>query len=145
MNATHGMTDHPLYQLWKGMHARCRDENHVQYHDYGARGIAVCGRWSGTDGFKNFVTDMGDRPSAKHTIDRQDNDGPYSKDNCRWSTRKQNARNKRNNRLITAFGRTLCLAAWAEETGLAASCILYRLDTDWPAEKALSTPSRKKQ
>lgn len=137
------MTDHPLYQLWKGMHARCRDESHVQYHDYGARGIVVCARWSGADGFKNFVADMGNRPSTKHTIDRRDNDGPYAKDNCRWSTRKQNARNKRNNRRVTAFGRTLCVAEWAEETGLSYFCLLYRLDSGWPPEKALSTPSRK--
>jgi hypothetical protein len=103
--ATHGHTRagkrHPLYKIWSSMKERCFTATHQKYADYGGRGITVCERWVGPDGFPNFLADMGERPSG-YTLDRLDNDGPYSPENCRWVTSKRQNRNQRRTRLTDA-------------------------------------------
>jgi len=115
-----GWSRHPLFRTWRGMLARCHDETHVYYKNYGARGIYVCSQWrSGAQGFKRFVSDMGPKPSKAHTLDRIDNDGPYSPENCRWSTRSEQQTNTRRPALVVKMGEhTKTLRAWCCLLGL---------------------------
>lgn len=82
----------PEIYVWRGMKHRCCDPGHVGYKDYGARGIIVCARWLEPhgQGFKNFLADMGPRPSPRHELDRIDPNGNYCPENCRWLPKFEN-------------------------------------------------------
>jgi hypothetical protein len=94
----HGHTSNgfrsPTYYSWLNMIQRCTNSANTYFHNYGGRGITVCERWRN---FENFLSDMGERP-PHHTIDRIDNERSYQPDNCKWSTRKEQAKNKRKRR-----------------------------------------------
>lgn len=92
---THGKRFHPLYHRWNDIKQRCNNPNDSSYSRYGGRGISVCDRWLGENGFDNFLNDMGDLPSPKHSIDRVNNDGNYEPLNCRWATDSEQALNRR--------------------------------------------------
>lgn len=81
-----------IYHIWISMRERCLNPNAKQYKDYGGRGIKICPEW---DDVEVFCQDMGERPSIRHTLDRIDNEKDYCKDNCKWSTLEEQARNKR--------------------------------------------------
>lgn len=92
-NRTHGMSHSPEYRAWDNARSRCYSPNNRKYPDYGGRGITMCDEWRRS--FQSFIDDMGRRPSGKHSLDRINNDGPYSKDNCRWATGSEQNRNRR--------------------------------------------------
>lgn len=96
---THGMTDSPEYNIWCGIKTRCNNQNNPAYRWYGARGITVCDRWM--ESFENFLADMGRRPTARHSVDRIENNLGYSADNCRWANPLEQAQNKRRGTKLT--------------------------------------------
>lgn len=119
---------------------RCNSPKARGYRHWGGRGIKVCDRWQGRDGFANFLADLGERPSRQHSIDRIDNNGNYEPDNCRWATSKEQANNRRDNHLIAHDGITLNATQWADRTGLKRVTIRQRLRNGWTPEEALTTP-----
>lgn len=131
------------YASWRSMKNRCSNRSLDCWPRYGGRGISVCERWAVS--FIHFLKDMGVRPEGT-SIDRIDNDGNYTPENCRWATRLEQGRNcsKKNKRLVTWFGKTMCVAEWSRETGISETTLFRRLDGGWSAEKALTTPSRNK-
>jgi len=139
MKTTHGLKRTTEYIIWSSMKRRCNDPGCEQYKDYGLRGIAVCPRW---DSFENFLADMGKRPSKDHTLERMDNESGYAPSNCIWATREEQGNNKRNNRKITAFGKTLTARQWCKEVGIDYWRLIWRINNGWSAERALTQPSR---
>lgn len=134
---THGLSKHRLAGTWRSMKERCQNPKHEAYARYGGRGIVVCERWQSLE---NFVADNEAAGLPGLTLDRRDNDGPYSPENCRWVSRKEQTRNRSVNRLVEFRGRTQCVSAWAEEWGLATTTLLGRLHTGWSVEAAITTP-----
>lgn len=138
---THKLTRTPTYRAWLAMRQRCYNSNAGEFKRYGARGISVCDRWANS--FDNFIADVGVAPKAMW-LERNDVNGNYEPGNCRWATPKEQGRNKRNNVLLTAFGKTQCLSAWIEEIGKAKgirhSVALGRIKLGWKAEDVISLP-----
>lgn len=125
----------PEYAAWRAMLQRCYDESSDNYSLYGARGISVCESWQAS--FDAFIAEMGPRPSPRHSLDREDNDGNYELSNCRWALPKQQQRNRRNNRTLSIDGRAQCVTAWAEEAGIPASVVFDRLRKGWADRDAV--------
>jgi hypothetical protein len=137
---THGKTKTKEHRAWCGMITRCYNTRNHKYPDYGGRGVIVCERWRHS--FESFLADMGQAPSPAHSIDRIDNDGPYSPDNCRWATATEQARNQRKSHILTHNDRSLTTAEWAIEIGIPVTTLHNRLSSGWSVEKSLSTPLR---
>lgn len=134
----HGMTGTPTYKAWDGMIQRCTNPNDAKYSDYGGRGISICDRWRV---FSNFLEDMGVKPEG-YELERMDNNRGYNPENCKWATRKEQNRNKRNSRLLTLGDETLCVTEWADRVGINYNTIIERLGRGWSVEKALTTPPK---
>lgn len=121
----HGKSNSPEFSTWTDIQTRCYNKNSSAYKDYGGRGIVVCGRW--LESFDNFLSDMGEKPSKLHSIDRINNNGNYEPNNCRWATIETQANNKRNNRKLTINGVTKNMSEWAKECNISSTAILLRL------------------
>lgn len=130
----------PEGYAWANMIDRCTNPKNKEYRNYGERGIKVCERW--IHSLVNFLSDMGQRPSKYHSLERTDNNGDYKPSNCRWATSADQSRNRRTNRLITFNGQTLCLEDWAMQIKIAPPTLIWRL-ANWPIATALTRPSRK--
>lgn len=138
----HGLTYTVEWYTWSGMSARCYNPNSASYGRYGGRGIRVCDRWRGKNGFRNFYEDMGKRPSDKHSINRIDNDGNYTLKNCEWATDTEQANNKSSNRRLTLGDETHTLTEWARIKSTKPHVFYNRLNAGWSVEKTLTTPAR---
>ena len=135
----HGQAKTKTYKSWGSIIQRCTNPNHVSYHNCGGRGIKVCKHWLK---FENFLEDMGEVPEG-YQIDRIDNNKGYCKENCRWATRKEQQRNKRNNLYFTYKNKTQLLIEWAEEFQIPYHILKNRIRLGWSMQKALTTLVRK--
>ncbi len=124
-NVKHGMYYTSEYQVYLSMKQRCYNESHKSFIHYGGRGIKVCDSW--LNSFDNFINDIGFRPSKDYSLDRIDNNKGYSKDNCKWATRKEQSRNVRTNRIFEFNGQKKCLSEWAEIIGVSQQNLYYKL------------------
>lgn len=145
-NTVHGATSrgtdrnslyYRTYKSWVGMLSRCRNKNASGWENYGGRGITVCQRWLT---FENFFADMGEKPSAAHSIERKNFDLDYTPENCYWATDKEQRRNTRRNVFLTYNNKTQCVTDWAKEIGLDASTLRSRIKEGWTIEEVLSVP-----
>jgi hypothetical protein len=133
---SHGMSHgHLVYYTWTRIKDRCYNKRGKDYEHYGGRGVRVCKRWLT---FENFYKDMGDIPSCGHSIDRVDNNGDYRPENCRWATIKEQANNKRNNRVITYRGEKKTIAQWSEKLGVKYGTLFSRLNRGLSFEESIS-------
>lgn len=133
---SHGLSHLPEFAIWSSMKQRCNNKNSNAYHNYGGRGISYSQRW---EHFEVFLEDMGRRPTKNHTLERKNNNGNYEKDNCKWATRKEQARNYRHNNILEFNGEKRCISEWAEIYGLKHDTIATRLRIGWSIEKAITT------
>ena len=144
LHTTHGMSDTPEYNSYKSMIQRCTSSLHPAYEEYGGRGIDVCTKWLGPKGFENFYADMGERPEGAE-LDRKNTNKGYTKQNCRWATKRENNNNKRNNVPQVSYnGVTQPVSYWAEEFGISCATLNKRLFfLGWSVHDSLTRPVRK--
>jgi hypothetical protein len=132
----HGMAGTPLYRRWRAMLHRCSSPTNIDWKNYGGRGITVCERWQT---FGNFYADMGDPPPGM-SLDRIDNDGPYSPENCRWATQSRQTRNMRKTVMLEHGGVVQSLSDWADALGVPYRVLHCRLRHGWSVERTVTTP-----
>lgn len=133
---THGKRYTRLYNIWRGIKYRTKTKTSSKYAEYGERGITICQAWE--DDFQSFYDwAMANGYADDLTLDRKDNDGPYSPENCRWATAKVQGNNRRSNTSITHNGKTLTLAQWADELGIPRARIYKRAEANLPVEEIL--------
>ena len=111
-NTTHGDYNTRLYRIFRGMISRCKYPSATEYNDYGGRGITVCEEWKDYNNFKQWA--MSNGYSDDLTLERNDVDGNYCPENCRWTTIGEQMNNKRNNHFLTYNGTTKTIAQWSE-------------------------------
>jgi len=134
---THGFYGTRVYIIWACMKQRCTNKKNPSYSYYGGRGINFCEKWKT---FVGFWEDMEYEYFDDLTLERIDNNGNYCKENCKWASRKEQARNTRQNRIIEFRGEKRCLSDWANKIGIAIETLRDRLSTGWSLERALTTP-----
>lgn len=148
LNPTHGMTNTRFYSIWRSMIKRCCDKSHSHYESYGGRGITIDPMW--LKSFESFYDDMYDsyqyhaskNGEKKTSIDRIDNNGNYEKENCKWSTPKEQMRNRRNSTHIPFCGEILTAAEIGERYGLSPELIRQRFKKGWLDENMIIPPRK---
>lgn len=141
---THGMYKTRIYKIWEGMKSRCDNPHNDRYKNYGGRGIDICDSWR--KDFLNFYEwAINNGYKDNLTIDRIDVNGDYEPNNCKWSTPKEQANNRTNNRNITYDGKTLTLSQWADLLGINSYVLYHRIvSRKWTIERALTTPVKER-
>lgn len=129
----HGMSASPTWRVWRSMRQRCEDSNCKGFAGYGGRGIRVCERWQV---FENFIDDMGEAPKGMQ-LERIDNDGNYEPSNCKWATRKEQARNRRSTKFVEYRGERMCVSELADKVGMSRGTLACRLKRGVPVEQAV--------
>lgn len=143
---THGMSKTTIYAIYRGVLNRCYNSHVKAYKDYGGRGITVCDRWISGEGdiigFECFVADMGPRPSAKHSVERENPNGNYEPENCHWALPIEQGNNKRNTRWVVYRGQemALCDAVRAAGSVIHYEAAAIRIKIGWTVERAVETP-----
>lgn len=141
-NTKHGLHHTSEYGIWCKIKDRCLNEQSANYVRYGARSITICDDWK--ESFEVFYRDMGPRPSLEHSIERKDNDKGYSKENCRWATREEQANNRRSNVFYEYKGESKTLAQWCKYFGVKYKVAYYRINTlDWAFEEVVQPIDRR--
>jgi hypothetical protein len=130
----------PEYHPWNSMMQRCLNPKSDSYYLYGARGITVCDRWRD---IREFIKDMGARPGPQYSLDRIDNNKGYIPGNVRWALAKNQANNRRDNRLIEYRGKLKSIQSHCDECGIGRGAFSTRILKGWSVDKALSTPVKK--
>jgi hypothetical protein len=125
---THNQSYSPIYQAWKAIRQRCGSPAHRWFNDYGGRGITVCARWDNS--FELFAKDMGERPSGM-TLDRINNEGDYTPENCRWATMETQSNNTRANVYLTVDGVSQTISQWSRQSGTNRSTMNERRRQGW--------------
>ena len=140
----HGLINHRLYEIFISMKMRCYNKNHHAYKNYGGRGISICKEWKNDiKSFYNWA--IGNGYERNLTIDRINNNIGYSPENCRWATRKEQARNRSTNKLVCYDGTTKSLSEWCEDLRLNYGTIIHRINIlGWDEKRALSVPIKQK-
>lgn len=131
----HGAKRTRLYSVWSEMKGRCYRETNPRFADYGGRGISVCSEWHDFTAFQSWASSSGYGPGL--TIDRRDNDGDYSPENCRWVTNAVQASNKRNSRFIVVHGEKMTVAEASRKFGVHVETIRSRLAIGCSPEDAV--------
>lgn len=139
IHTTHNDSKSLEYFAWRSMRNRCFDQNNRYYAKYGGRGIGVCLRW---EDYANFITDMGRKPSKAHSLERNDNDGGYTPENCKWATKAEQARNRSITVWIEYGGKRMLVQDWANELGMPYTTLYSRLRNGWSVDRAFSTPKK---
>lgn len=139
---THGMARTRLYGIWSNMKKRCYYKNFSSYKNYGERGISVCEEWQSFDHFYKWAIENG--YSDDLTIERINVNGNYEPSNCKWATRAEQQRNKRNNHYFDYNGKTVTLAEMAEDTGIQRGTILWR-EKNWGGKNIVKPITPKNQ
>lgn len=138
-NTTHGLCYHPLYDVWLSMRGRCKSKDPHKAKSYLDRGITFCKEWND---FNRFYEDMSPTWKPGLWLERINNNLSYSKENCRWATPTEQARNKTNNRILTVNGQSKTMSEWAEIKNIHVGTIFSRLKAGWSDEDAVNKPIR---
>lgn len=136
--STHRMSRSITYTSWKAMKRRCYNPKEPSFGSYGGRGISVSEEWRNS--FETFLSDIGERPSLNHSLERINVNGNYEAENCRWATRREQNLNMRSNVILELNGERKCLSEWAESLCIHPQTLRGRLERGWCDEAILTTP-----